>query len=111
MEHSAINIQPNYKKKLKQLIKENVPNVEFIKPKCKNEPEKLSSVQTKDEVVDTSFTDFSSNVDKLFQIAKLIRNEILQSEPWAYTGSFDGFKQSELLKSFVKWFSLGQPGK
>ena len=77
----------DYKKHLKQLILENIPNIELIKPKCRNESEKICVSATKDAVVD-AFENVEENIGYLFQTGKMIREEEGKREQWSFDGSF-----------------------
>ena len=46
------DIDPSYKRYLKQLILENIPYVELIKPRRKIESEKLCSTKERNNIID-----------------------------------------------------------
>ena len=53
-DNNHADINPNYKRYLKQLILEIIPYVEFIKPRRKNESEKLCSTKERNNIIDTA---------------------------------------------------------
>ena len=53
-DNNHADINPNYKRYLKQLILEIIPYVEFIKPRRKNESEKLCSTNERNNIIDTA---------------------------------------------------------
>ena len=101
------NIQLNYKRHLKELLLENIPNIEFIKPVKKNEPEKICSTKQKDEIVGSTFENINSNYHDVFQAARLIRDGILKTENWKFTCSFDNYQLPLFLKTFIRWIIAG----
>ena len=53
-DNNHADINPNYKRYLKQLILEIIPYVEFIKSRRKNESEKLCSTKERNNIIDTA---------------------------------------------------------
>ena len=94
----------DYKKHLKHL------NIEFIKPKCRNESEKICRSATKDAVVDDAFENVEENIDYLFQTAKMIREEEGKRKQWSLDGSFEGYQSSDtdMLRILLRWIIAGQ---
>ena len=106
---SQENISSNYKKYLKDLILKNITEITFIKNKNPSKPDQLISTCTQSEVIDSSIKECTTdNMEKIWNVAKSIRKEILSREKWQYTGSFDGFCLPPLLSTLVKWVLIGK---
>ena len=101
------NMGTNYKRYLKQLIGENIPNIEFIKPRCQNESEKICSSKTKNDIVDAALENLSDDLSHIFKTAKLVRKSLEKFPSWKYTGSFDDYHSPEILKNLIKWIIIG----
>ena len=101
------NIQLNYKRRLKELLLQNISNIEFIKPVKKNEPEKICSTKQKDEIVDSILENINSNYHDVFQAARLIRDDVLRTENWKFTGSSDNYQPPFLVKTCIRWIISG----
>ena len=78
--HADIN--PNFKRYLKQLILENMPYVELIKPRRKNESEKLCSTKERNNIIDTALENTKDNMSNIFETARSIRKNIIKARPW-----------------------------
>jgi len=100
-------IKNNNKRYLKRIILENIPDVEVIKPRRKNVPERLCSTKEKDAIVGDALENVSDNLQHIFQAAKLVRKDIFEAEPWNFTGSFDNYKPPEMLQTLIKWIIVG----
>ena len=97
-----------YKKYLKQLIEEKVEDVKFVNSLPVNEPMQLCSSQTESNVLDSAgIHSNSDDFNILLKAAKLLRSELSSHSRWHYKGTFDDFKASELLSTFVKWLIVG----
>ena len=69
----------SYKKRLKKLLQENLPNLVVVKRTQRNQPEQLMTRETQQEAVVTfSSTAINENdMKSLWKISKQIRKEIL----------------------------------
>ena len=47
------------------------------------------------------------NYHDVVQAARLIRDDILKTENWKFTGSFDNYQPPLLLKTFIRWIIAG----
>ena len=81
----------NYKKYIKLLLQSNVSNVLFSRPLCRRKPENIPSNQLNKKLVD----DHSNKVDDfaaIFEVAKILRRDIMNLRQWKFSGFFDDFK-------------------
>ena len=82
------SISSNYKKYLKQLILENLPDVTFITNKNVNKPDHLCSTKTERNAFDIGIAESTGdNLGKIWSVAKLIRKEVLEKENWIFNGT------------------------
>ena len=101
------NISSNYKKQLKELVEENLPEICFVLGSQKNEPEKLTTQLTQAQVVKLYEEELSDVLDGrlLSKLAKKIRNEVL-NQTWQFEGDFSTYRMSSLLLTFMNWILL-----
>ena len=88
--------QTNYKRDLKNLITNNIPEVAYTKPQQKNKPEKVSLTKKKEEAANDFFSYDSLNM--LFQASIVLRKELLKTDKkWIYNkGDLHGGKTTML---------------
>ena len=96
----------NYKKYLKGLLQENIPNISFSRPLARRESEVLCSDESKSRAIN-SFRNAPDDYHQIFQVASNIRNDILKTPKWFFTGSFGGFKIPDSLLNLLKWIIVG----
>ena len=101
------SIKPNYKTYLKQLSKDNIAQVEFIKPNRKNCLEKLCSSSEKDRIVDSVLESTTDIYDQIYETAMLIRNNEKEQKPWKFQGSFEDYQETDMLHALIKWIITG----
>lgn len=102
------DMKENYKPYLKELITNNIPNAKFIKSLRVNEPENILTDDTETGVVDAAVK--RSNYDEMnlvYEVASLVRKELLQEKQWKFTGSFTNFTVPKLLSTLLKWILIG----
>ena len=101
------------RKKLKYLIMEEIPNVEFCKPRKVNESERVVLKSTGDfaiaeaEIRDESLSD---ELKSLFDAAKILRKAVIDSEKWEFTGDLTNANEKHVpnkLIHFFSWFIRG----
>ena len=92
----------NYKRYLKQLLLENMPDVQFIRPPARNQPERICSSHGQSKAVEKSFQNTYHSYQNIFQAAKIVKREILAEEKWQFNGSCDGFIVPKFAWTFVK---------
>ena len=92
------NISSNYKKQLKELVEENLPEICFVPSSQRNKPQKLTTKLTQAEAVKLYEEEVSDALDGrlLSKLAKMIRNEVL-NESWQFEGDFSTYRMSPLL--------------
>ena len=97
--HPTIN--ESYRRYLKQLLSENVADIEFIKPVRtnvadiefikpvrKNESERICLTKFVHETVDKHYFNTSDQINTLYNAAKIIREEVLFNKAWEFEGNF-----------------------
>ena len=72
--------QINYKRDLKNLITNNIPEVAYTKPQQKNKPEKVSLAKKKEEAANNFFS--YDKLNMLFQASIVLRKELLTDKNW-----------------------------
>ena len=99
----------NYKKQLKPLLKEHIADIEFVKAKRLNEPDKICSKSTLGVCIDIAekAKDHSSELQILMKSASIIRKEIAASATWTFRGSFADYAIPQRLYTFIKWIIEG----
>ena len=106
-ENNRADINPNYKRYLKQLILKNIPYVVFIKVRQKNESEKLCSTKERNNIIDTALENAKDNMSNIFETARSIRKNIIKARPWKFDGSFENYSAPEMLQTLIKWIIAG----
>ena len=77
-----------YRHYLKQLLSENISDIEFIKPARKNESEKICSTKLIQKSVDKYYHNINDQIKTIYNAAKIIREEVLSNESWKFKGTF-----------------------
>ena len=93
----------NYRKYLKQLLSERLPNLQFVKSLRKSEPDKVvlpAAVSKAVDVLLSAQMDGKDTIKHLETMARMLRGEIMQQQKWSFTGSFDDFPNLPLLQFF-----------
>ena len=91
----------NYKKYIKSLLQSNVSNVLFSRPPCRRKPENIHSDQLNKKLID----DYSNKADEfaaVFEVAKILRRDIMSLRQWKFNGSFDYFKIPKSLTALLE---------
>ena len=101
------NNHHNYKRYLKKLFEEYVPDIIFSRPPARNQPEIICSANTCTKSINKSFKNSSDDFNIIFKAAKLIRNKIISQENWKFEGDFDTFSIPQELKSLLQWIIIG----
>ena len=97
----------NFKRYLKQLIKENVSQIVFTRPPVRNESERLCSLQAHSSAIEKTFKNSWENYTNIFEAAKLIRKDLIKQEKWQFSGSFDGLHVPQSLVAMLQWILIG----
>ena len=101
LENGEANAGQDYKKKLKELILEAIPEAVFVKQKQKNKPEQIISQGTQSNAV-SSLNDekmVGGDFQMMWKIAKCLRNEVL-THKWTFEGDIKDYTVPPLLWSF-----------
>ena len=97
------------RKKLKQLISTEIPDVGFHKPKRKNESERVSIKEARDAAIQLSeeaCPKRSEQIRTLYDAAVLLRKCINRCKKWVFTGSLDNASDEHIppeLYCFFRW--------
>ena len=98
------------RKKLKDLIMEEIPNVEFCKPRKVNESERAVSRDFAIAEAETRDESLSDELKTLFDAAKILRKSVIDSEKWEFTGDLTNANEKHVqnkLLHFFSWFIRG----
>ena len=79
---------------LKRKIVKNIEDVQFSKPKRKNESERVFSSVARDAAIDKAIdseTDLEQNMKTVFDCAKIVRKSMTKAlvHPWVFQGSLE----------------------
>lgn len=101
--------EDNYKRHVKTLLKEHIADIEFVKAKRPNEPDKICSKSTLGVCIDIAekAKDDTSDLKILMKSASIIRKEIAASAAWTFQGSFADYAVPQRLYTFIKWIIEG----
>ena len=80
------------RKALKALLESVIPDIEFHKPKRKNEPERVSVKETRDEAIqlaENMKARCNKDMQVLFDAAAYLRKAINKGKRWEFTGTFE----------------------
>ncbi|KAG0710077.1 Peroxidasin [Chionoecetes opilio] len=104
-----VNESENYRKYLKRLISERLPEVKFVTSLRRNEPDRLvlSTAVTMAMDYRSSMMNDDEIVGHLKNVANLLREEMLQQRSWSFTGSFSNFENPSLLQFFMSHLLFG----
>ena len=104
-----INESGNFRKYLRKLITERLPNIQIVKSLRKNEPDKLvlPSAVSKAIELRSALLDNDNKIGALKNVASVLREEILQYRKWSFTGSFQDFDNPPLLQFFITQVLFG----
>ena len=83
------NISSKYKKQLKELVEENLPEICFVPSNQENKPEKFTTKLTQAEAAKLYEEELSDAIDRrwLSKLAKKVRNEVL-NQSWQFKYDF-----------------------
>ena len=97
----------NYKQYFKQLLPENIPEIQFICLPARNQPEQICSFHGQNKAVEKSFQNTYDSYQNIFQAAKNISREVLAEEKWQFNESYDGFSESKSVELLLRWILCG----
>lgn len=93
----------NYKRYLKQLLQENIPNVTFIRPPSRNQSERVCSSQVNSAAIEKSHKNSWNNYKNIFEAARIVRNDVIKEKKCQFEGDFGNFTIPQSLKSLLHW--------
>ena len=105
------NISSKYKKQLKELVEENLPEICFVPSNQENKPEKFTTKLTQAEAAKLYEEELSDAIDRrwLSKLAKKVRNEVL-NQSWQFKYDFQHTACSHFyLLLWSGFFSAQQP--
>ena len=92
------------RKKLKQMILIEIPDVEFCKPKRVNEAERILIKKTSDAAIsqaESSGGQPEASKRAIFEAAKLLRKSVLQCNQWEFCGSLTDLTSDHLPTNLI----------
>lgn len=101
------------RKTLKELLKSEIDEIEFHRPKKMNESERVSVKKARDIAIQQSEDaedDCKSDMKTLYDAAVQLRKSINKSKRWSFGGSFDTLTSEncpEELYCFFRWIIQG----
>lgn len=101
------------RKALKQLLQNEIADIEFHRPKRVNESERVSAKKGRDRAIQKTEDQDDMKDDEmktLFDAAALIRKSIRKCKKWLFTGSLDNITDEHVpmeLFSFFRWVIQG----
>ena len=100
------------KNQMKQILAENVDDVQFSKPASLNESEKAILKKTSDKAIQAlEETHIQTDMQNIFTVAITLRNHMLNVEPWTFSDSVDNDEIGEHLPNtlviFFRWLIQG----
>ena len=101
------------KKQMKQILTENVDGIQFSKPARLNESERVTLKKTSDKAIQAlEETHTETDMQNIFTVAKTLRKQMLNVEPWKFSGSVDndeigGEHLPNALVIFFRWLIQG----
>lgn len=100
------------RKKLKSLLESVIPDIEFHKPKRRNEPERVSVKETRDEAIhlaESMNAKCNKDMKVLIDAAAYLRKAINRGKRWEFTGTLDDANDivPEELLVFSRWLIQG----
>ena len=99
----------NHKKYLKELLKEHIPAIQFIKSVRRNESEMVSlSLSVSQAMEEYSQT---TSVDALVSVAKVLREDILNNRNWKFSTGLGNSKNPPMLQFLLNQILFGPYSK
>ena len=100
------------RKTLRQMIQNEIPGIEFHKPKKANESDRVTIKETRDAAVKIAedAKDLRDEMISLYDAALLLRKAINKSKRWVFDGSLDSLSKEhypEELFCFFRWVISG----
>ena len=100
--------QKSCKKYLKQLIRENINHVNFVKSLRVNEPDRICSESTGEHALDMTIQQCATETyNDISNAAKIIRNELKTIAKWNFQSLFSNFSSLMQLSTLLQWIIFG----
>lgn len=100
--------QKSCKKYLKQLIRENINHVKFVKSLRVNEPDRICSESTGEHALDMTIQQGATETyNDISNAAKIIRNELKTIAKWNFQSLFSNFSSLMQLSTLLQWIIFG----
>lgn len=100
--------QKSCKKYLKQLIRENINHVKFVKSLRVNEPDRICSESTGEHALDMTIQQCATETyNDISNAAKIIRNELKTIAKWNFQSLFSNFSSLMQLSTLLQWIIFG----
>ena len=100
--------QKSCKKYLKQLIRENINHVNFVKSLRVNEPHRICSESTGEHALDMTIQQCATETyNDISNAAKIIRNELKTIAKWNFQSLFSNFSSLMQLSTLLQWIIFG----
>ena len=96
---NSIETQVNYKRYSKNLLKENIRDFIFSRPKSRRQSEVLCSNSSHVEATD-AYHNTPDDSNLIFKTASMIRKDILDKEKWVFI-DFNEYELPKSLKSLL----------
>jgi len=101
------------RKVIKQLLQNEIPSIEFNKPKRINEPERCTIKTTRDEAInrmEETEMGMESDMRVLYKASSILRRAIRKADKWTFTGNLSDSTSEhvpEELYIFYRWLIQG----
>ena len=100
--------QKSCKKYLKQLIRENINHVKFVKSLRVNEPDRICSESAGEHALDMTIQQCATETyNDISNAAKIIRNELKTIAKWNFQSLFSNFSSLMQLSTLLQWIIFG----
>ena len=102
------------RKNIKQLLKDNIMDIEFHRPKQRNQPEVVSAKVSRDSFMTTAAQNDGDSIEMdmkcLYDAAHILRKTISSAERWEFNGSLEVNERivPRELYSFFRWLICGR---
>lgn len=113
LEANNVGNPTSNQKGLKQLLQNEIPDIEFHRAKRVNESERVSIKSTRDTVIqmaEDNSAQRDTEMKTLFDAAAVLRKAIRKCKKWKFTGSLENISDQNLpmeLYSFFRWVIQG----
>lgn len=100
------NEEINYKRYLKSLLSEHIPDVIFSRPPSRRQSERICSKTYQQKAIH-EYDNVPDDYKIIYQAAKVVRREILKLQNWKFNGDFSNFQLPTILSCLLSWIMIG----